>query len=114
MAKKTQSEGEHKSVEMMAAKDDFQDHFHVRTLEDTCPILIDFLKPDIKVLDVGCGPGAITLDVARKISQGSVTGIDLNEEAIKNAQTAAEKSGLRNVEFRVGDNYSLEFPDRFF
>ncbi len=44
MAKKTQSEGEHISVEYMA-KDDFQTLCRARTLEDTCPILADFLKP---------------------------------------------------------------------
>ncbi len=109
MAKKTQSESERSGVEHWA-KDGSQKLLQARTLVD-CPILLDFLKPDMKVLDMGCGPGTITLDVARKVGRGSVTGIDPNEEGLKNARTAAEESGLRNVEFRVGDSYSLEFPD---
>jgi hypothetical protein len=40
------------------------------------------------------------------LNRGSVTGVDMNEEAIREARTTAEKSGLRNVEFRVGDCYS--------
>ncbi len=113
MAKETQSESERASVESMA-EDSFQEMLQARTLENTCPILNDFLKPGVKVMDIGCGPGNITLDVARQVSRGSVVGMDPNEEALKNAQAAAEEADLGNVEFRAGDTYSLDFPDRTF
>jgi ubiquinone/menaquinone biosynthesis C-methylase UbiE len=113
MAKEIHSEGEQRSIKEME-ESDLQDSYQRRTLVDTCPILIDFIKPNMKVLDLGCGTGTITLDVARKVGRGSVTGIDLNEEALRKARTVAEKSGIKNVEFRVGDCYSLEFPDGFF
>ena len=113
MAKETQSESERSSVESMA-EDRFQEMLQARTLENTCPLLNGFLKPDMKVLDIGCGPGTITLDVARQVSRGSVVGMDPNEEALKNARAAADEAKLENVEFRAGDTYSLEFPDKTF
>ncbi len=113
MAKETQSESERSSVESMA-EDRFQEMLQARTLENTCPLLNGFLKPDMKVLDIGCGPGTITFDLVRQVSRGSVVGIDPNEEALKNAQAAAEKADLGNVEFKVGDTYSLDFPDGSF
>jgi len=113
MAKETQSESERASVEWMA-EDSFQEMLQARTLENTCHILNDFLRSDMKVLDIGCGPGTIALDVARQVSRGSVVGMDPNEEALKNAQAAAEEADLENVEFRVGDTYSIDFPDGTF
>jgi len=113
MAKETQGESERSGVERMA-KNGFQDYIRIRTLENTCAILNDFLKPAMNVLDIGCGPGTITLDVARKLSHGSVTGVDLNEDALKNARKVAIDAGLSNIEFKAGDTYSLEFSDKTF
>ena len=50
-----------------------------RSLENTFPQLIDYLPKGKKILDVGCGPGTITLDVAGIVSPGIVTGIDLEK-----------------------------------
>ena len=113
MGKNTQSESERGSVDLMAT-DSFQDFLQIRTLENTCPALKKYLKPDMKVLDIGCGPGTITLDVAKMLTRGSVTGMDLNEDALKNARRSAREAGLSNVEFKSGDCYSLEFPDGTF
>ena len=96
MAKETQSESEHSGVESMASDDSFQFYLETRTLENTCPILSDFLKPDMNVLDVGCGPGSVTLGVARELSQGAVTGMDMNEDALKNARKMAVEARLSN------------------
>ena len=113
MAKEKQSKSERGSVEILKEKS-AQDHFGGRTLENTCPFLNDFLKPDMKVLDIGCSPGTITIGVARQANRGSVVGMDPNEEALKNARAAADEAKLENVEFRAGDTYSLEFPDKTF
>jgi len=71
MKKDMQCESERNSVEYMS-KFGFQDYLTIRTLENKCPLLNEYLKPDMKVLDIGCGPGSITIDVARKIGRGSV------------------------------------------
>ena len=40
--------------------------------------LLPHLKPSFRILDVGCGPGSITLDLARLVPDGHVVGIDIN------------------------------------
>ncbi|ATL48724.1 methyltransferase [Chitinophaga caeni] len=48
-----------------------------RTLENDYPGIVPFLKPGMKVLDVGCGTGAITAGIAGKVGEkGLVVGID--------------------------------------
>jgi SAM-dependent methyltransferase len=58
-------------------------------------------------LDVGCGPGTITLDLAGRVAPGRVIGIDL-------ADVADATGAPENVSFRRGDVYALDFPDASF
>jgi SAM-dependent methyltransferase len=62
-----------------------------------------------EALDVGCGPGEFTLEVA-KVSR-SVVGVDSSEVALRLARQNAAPSGLRNVEFRKGDSRLLPFAE---
>jgi SAM-dependent methyltransferase len=55
------------------------------------------------VLDVGCGTGQATRDVARRAGNGSVLGVDLSSQMIALAREAAAAEGLENVEFRHAD-----------
>lgn len=60
------------------------------------------------MLDVGCGPGSITLDLARAVGpEGSVLGLDFSPTAIELAREAAAESGLGHVRFEVADVYAL-------
>lgn len=61
-----------------------------------------------RVLEFGCGPGALALELAECGAQ--VTGIDISELAIERARDAARRRGLaERSEFRVMDAESLEF-----
>ena len=66
------------------------------------------------MLDVGCGPGTVTIDLARAVSSGHVTGIDISEEVIEIARRALHDSDVHNVDFEVGDVYGLSFDDKSF
>jgi ubiquinone/menaquinone biosynthesis C-methylase UbiE len=66
------------------------------------------------VLDVGCGPGNITIDLARVVSLGRVTGIDLSPDVIEIARETQLESEVTNVNFDVGDVYGLTFSDNSF
>jgi trans-aconitate methyltransferase/RimJ/RimL family protein N-acetyltransferase len=68
------------------------------------------LQPGERVLDVGCGDGKITADVARRVPEGSVTGIDRSETMIGLAYRSVHRS---NVEFRVLDAQALDYTDEF-
>ncbi|HET7357137.1 MAG TPA: class I SAM-dependent methyltransferase [Nocardioidaceae bacterium] len=85
-----------------------------RTLENSAGYLVPYLDEDADVLDVGCGPGTITLDLARAVTRGRVTGLDRSAVVLSEASKAAEEAGLVNVEFQCGDVYSLAFDDDSF
>lgn len=85
-----------------------------RTAENSAAFLLARLQPSQIVLDVGCGPGTITLDLARMVSSGRVTGIDISPEVIEIARTRRGESGVTNIEFQVDDVYGLSFSDESF
>jgi ubiquinone/menaquinone biosynthesis C-methylase UbiE len=68
----------------------------------------------MKVLDVGCGPGSIALDVAESISPGQLIGIDPMSIYIEQATQLARERDVRNALFQVGDTYNIEFADDSF
>jgi ubiquinone/menaquinone biosynthesis C-methylase UbiE len=83
-----------------------------RTLERDHRRLLDLLQPGMSVLDVGCGTGAITAGIARRVGpQGNVLGVDRDEALLAFARQA--HSGLHNLSFEHGDALSLPFECRF-
>jgi SAM-dependent methyltransferase len=85
-----------------------------RTVDNSAAYLAPRMVSGAAVLDVGCGPGTITIDIARRVAPGRVLGIDASHDVISEAAAAATKSDVRNVEFAVGDVYALEHPDASF
>ncbi len=63
--------------------------------------MLPSLAAGMSLLDVGCGPGTITLDLAARVAPGRVVGID--------REPAVLVDGAGNVEFQAGDVYGLEF-----
>lgn len=67
------------------------------------------------ILDLACGPGGWSLDVARAYPRVDVIGVDLSQKMIRYAQAQAEALGLDNASFRVMDIVKpLDFPDDAF
>ena len=66
------------------------------------------------MLDVGCGPGTITADFARILTDGTVTGIDAAKEVIDAAAADPGHSSIANLGFGVGDTYALDYEDATF
>jgi ubiquinone/menaquinone biosynthesis C-methylase UbiE len=65
--------------------------------------------PGDRCLDVGCGGGHVTLDLAELTGRtGRVIGLDFDSEVLELARQDAESAGVENVEFRVGDARSIE------
>ncbi|GAA2172833.1 methyltransferase domain-containing protein [Agrococcus versicolor] len=85
-----------------------------RTVENSAAYLLPYLEPGQRVLDVGCGPGSITIDLARRLGDGEVVGIDASADVIAQARALAEASGVRNVRFEVGDAYAVDAQDDAF
>jgi SAM-dependent methyltransferase len=68
----------------------------------------------MRLLDVGCGPGTITLDLARVVAPGAVVGVDAAEAPLAAARADADAAGLGNVTFQVADAMSLPYLDGSF
>ena len=68
----------------------------------------------MKVLDVGCGPGTITIDLGRLVPQGHITGVEYVSDPLEGARTLAAAQGVTNVSFEMGDIHSLPFSDESF
>lgn len=77
-----------------------------RTVANSAAYLSSLVEPGMRILDVGCGPGSITIDLARRVGEtGLVVGIDVSAEVIETARAAAAQAGVANAVFRVGDAY---------
>ena len=68
------------------------------------------IRPGDRVLDVGCGTGAVTLLVKQRAEHGKVYGIDPAPEMIAVARKKAARKRL-DIDFRMAVIESLPFPD---
>ncbi|WP_342023625.1 methyltransferase domain-containing protein [Arthrobacter citreus] len=105
MAPEQYSHGHHSSVVGAHA---------ARTAADSAAYLLPFLEPGMAVLDVGCGPGSITADLANLVEPGPVTGVDPSEDVVASARKLAASRGLTNIDFVAGNVYDLDYPDGTF
>jgi SAM-dependent methyltransferase len=85
-----------------------------RTAENSAAYLLPHLKSGLTLLDLGCGPGTITADLATRITPGRVTACEVKESALDLARAEIARRGLTNVDFVVGDAHALDFPDDSF
>ncbi|MFJ4718668.1 methyltransferase domain-containing protein [Streptomyces luteogriseus] len=85
-----------------------------RTAANSAAYLLPSLKPHMKILDIGCGPGTITADLAALVPDGHVTGVDRAPEILEQARATAAGRGLANVGFAVADAHALDYPDDTF
>jgi ubiquinone/menaquinone biosynthesis C-methylase UbiE len=85
-----------------------------RTAANSAAYLIEHLSPGMSLLDVGCGPGTITADLAALVRPGRVTAVDSSAEALAIARRAAADLGVADIEFAVGDVHALDHPDGTF
>jgi ubiquinone/menaquinone biosynthesis C-methylase UbiE len=84
-----------------------------RTVENSAAYLAPHLRPGLDVLDVGCGPGTITVDLAARVAPGRVVGLDASAAPLDEARALAAQQDVA-VEFTVGDAYRLEHADGSF
>jgi len=84
-----------------------------RGVDDSAAYLRDRLVPGVDVLDVGSGPGSITIEMKRLVAPGRVVGVEYAEEALQLARAAADEQEV-DVEFVRGDATALAFPDDSF
>lgn len=77
-------------------------------LMDYHKFFIDNIRKNSKVLDIGCGIGSLTYDIAKKARK--VIGIDINRDFIKIAKS---KFNRVNIKYLIGDATKYEFQDHY-
>ncbi len=85
-----------------------------RTLESHGAFFQPSLQPGSDVLDCGCGPGSITLGIAKAVFPGKVVGVDCNPSQLKRARRVARAQGMTSLGFLAGTAYALPFTDASF
>ncbi len=104
-ADETYQHGHHVSVVANHAK---------RTADTSAAFFLPFLKPGMRLLDVGCGPGSITAGLAKRAEPAETIGIDPPPSVIETARSLAEAKAARHLTFEVGDILEPRFaPETF-
>lgn len=85
-----------------------------RTADRQAAFVAPFLRPGMRLLDVGCGPGTITVGLASAVAPGHATGIDHDAKHIEAAKALAAEQGVANLDFQAGDALALPFDDATF
>ena len=98
----------------MGYSEEFLQLLHRRNADRNAAYLLPHLRPGLRVLDFGCGPGTISVGLARAVEPGELHGIDMEESQIDLARAAAEAGGHANTTFHVGDVTDLPFEDDHF
>jgi SAM-dependent methyltransferase len=81
-----------------------------RSAQSHAAFLLPHLQAHWQVLDLGCGPGSITVDLAARLTEGSVLGVDMNAGQVARAEALARQRALGNVRFAVMSLGSLALP----
>ena len=87
------------------------DRFMGRYSAPLAPRLVEFadVTGGERVLDVGCGPGALTAELVRRVGPAAVSAVDPSEPFVEAAQERHP-----GVDVRVGSAEQLPFPDAAF
>lgn len=76
--------------------------------------LMPHLMPGDRILDIGCGPGSISIGLAEAVKPGELYGIDIEPSQVEIANQLAQTGGHDNAKFQVADALALPFEEGFF
>lgn len=66
------------------------------------------------ILDVGCGGGHFTIELAKRFPKAQVVGMDISMQAIAYAQKKLQETALKNVTFTLSNSPTLSYPENSF
>jgi SAM-dependent methyltransferase len=85
-----------------------------RRTGEAAAFLAPQLQAGMRLIDCGCGPGSITLDLAQAVAPGETIGIDLREDFLGHGRGLARERGIANVQFQTASVYQLPYADGAF
>jgi ubiquinone/menaquinone biosynthesis C-methylase UbiE len=87
---------------------------HARRTGAVAAFLAPHLRGGMRLIDCGCGPGSITVDLAQAVAPGRAIGVDLREDALIHGRTLARERGIAGVAFHAASVYRLPYADGSF
>ncbi len=72
------------------------------------------LTKGMNVLDLACGPGLVSCELAKAAGPGQVTGVDISADLIADARKNQKQAGIENITFQQGNVYELDLPENAF
>jgi ubiquinone/menaquinone biosynthesis C-methylase UbiE len=94
--------------------DDWSRAVFARRTGQVAAFLAPYLRAGMRLLDCGCGPGSITVDLAQAVAPGEAIGIDPREDALAQGRALARERRIANVTFQAASVYQLPYPDGSF
>ena len=85
-----------------------------RTAESHAAFFTPHLKSGMHLLDMGCGPGGITIGLAKIVAPARVTACDIEQSQLDRAQERAAEGGVTNIDFQIANVFELPFDDNTF
>jgi SAM-dependent methyltransferase len=82
-----------------------------RTAGSHAGAMLEHLRPGMRLLDVGCGPGTISVGLARLIAPGTVVAVDAEPGQVELARRRADAEDVANLETAVADALALPLAD---
>ena len=83
-----------------------------RTAEEAAAFLLPKLRPGMRLLDAGCGPGSITAGLVKYVAPGEVVGVDAEPGILETAREFG--AGVPNLSFEEASVYALPYEDNSF
>jgi SAM-dependent methyltransferase len=80
-----------------------------RRTGEVAAFLMPHLRAGMRLIDCGCGPGSITVDLAQAVAPGETIGIDLRGDALTRGRALARERGIVNVTFQAASVYQLPY-----
>src|SRR5437016_343614 len=68
-----------------------------RTISEHAAFLMPYLRPGMRLVDCGCGPGTMTIGFAEFLKPAEVVGLDISGDQIAVAEQLAAYQGVSNV-----------------
>lgn len=77
-----------------------KDLFLLRTFDISAGFVVPYLSTGISIIDCGCGPGNITIELAKRVAPGNVIGIDADESSLEIGRELAKKQCVNNISLK--------------